>query len=78
MSDTTTLTPSATLQTGQACSLTMRRGQVLLVRRGRLWMTRPNDPRDHVLQPGTSHVALQRETVVVEGLSREPCVYELG
>lgn len=67
---------SETLPTGQATRLTLRRGETLLVRQGRLWLTREGDPIDHLLQPGCGHVASAPQEVVIEALGLQACHYE--
>lgn len=67
---------SATLPAGQAARLTLRRGETLLVRQGRLWLTREGDPVDHVLWPGAGHVASVPQEVVIEAFGPQACNYE--
>ncbi len=67
---------SATLPAGQAARLTLRRGETLLVRQGRLWLTREGDPVDHVLWPGSGHVASVPQEVVIEAFGPQACQYE--
>lgn len=67
---------SATLPAGQATRLTLRRGEALLVREGRLWLTREGDPIDHVLWPGSGHVASVPQDVVIEAFGPQACRYE--
>lgn len=58
--------PAITLPTQQARTLRLRQGDAVVVRTGRLWLTRSGDSRDHILQPGTCFVASRSEAVVVE------------
>lgn len=67
---------SATLPAGQAVRLKLRRGETLLVRQGRLWLTREGDPVDHVLWPGSGHVASVPQDVVIEAFGLQACHYE--
>lgn len=67
---------SATLPAGQADRLVLRRGEAVLVREGRLWLTREGDPVDHVLWPGAGHVASVPQEVVIEALGPQACCYE--
>ena len=67
---------SATLPTGQAARLTLRRGETLLVRQGRLWLTREGDAVDHLLEPGCGHVASVPQEVVIEALGPQACHHE--
>lgn len=67
---------SATLPAGQAQRLMLRRGETLLVRQGRLWLTREGDPVDHVLWPGSGHVASVPQEVVIEAFGPQACSYE--
>lgn len=67
---------SATLPAGQAARLTLRRGETLLVRQGCLWLTREGDPVDHVLRPGSGHVASVPQEVVIEAFGPQVCSYE--
>lgn len=67
---------SATLPAGQAVRLTLRRGETLIVRQGRLWLTREGDPVDHVLWPGSGHVAPVPQEVVIEAFGPQACSYE--
>lgn len=67
---------SATLPAGQAARLTLRRGETLLVRQGRLWLTREGDPVDHVLWLGSGHVASVPQEVVIEAFGPQDCHYE--
>lgn len=67
---------SATLAAGQAVRLSLRRGETLLVRQGRLWLTREGDPVDHVLWPGSGHVASVPQEVVIEAFGPQACQYE--
>lgn len=64
------------LSEGQVHHLRLRPGDALLVRQGRVWMTRDGDPLDHLLAPGQGHVAARMEDVVVQGCSASGCVYE--
>jgi len=61
---------------GQVHHLRLRPGEVVLVRRGRVWMTREGDTLDHLLVPGRGHVAAHREAVVLQAVSAGGCVYE--
>jgi len=67
---------SVTLPAGQAARLHLRRGETLLVRHGRLWLTREGDLVDHVLTPGAGHVAAVPQEVVVEAFGQQACLYE--
>ncbi|WP_290873845.1 DUF2917 domain-containing protein [Aquabacterium sp.] len=71
------LAPGLCLPAAQARSLRLLPGDALVVREGRIWLTREGDRRDHFLQPGTSWVATQREVVVIEGLGEAPSRYEV-
>lgn len=71
------LAPGLCLPGGQVRSLRLQAGDALVVREGRIWLTREGDSRDHFLQPGTSFVATQREVVVIEGLGRSASTYEV-
>lgn len=71
------LAPGLCLPHGQVRSLRLAAGDVVVVHQGRLWLTRPDDSRDHFLQPGTSFVAIRREVVVLEGLSQQACGYQV-
>jgi hypothetical protein len=64
------------LPAGQAHRLRLCAGDVLLVRRGRVWMTREGDPLDHLLTPAQGHVASHPQDVVLESCAREGSVYE--
>ena len=61
---------------GQVHHLRLKPGDALLVRQGRIWMTRDGDVLDHLLAPGQGHVAARREDVVLQGCSAGGCVYE--
>lgn len=64
------------LPVGQAHRLRLRAGDLLLVRRGRVWMTREGDPLDHLLTPTQGHVAAHPEDVVLESCTRDGSLYE--
>lgn len=64
------------LPAGQAHRLRLRAGDVLLVRRGRVWMTREGDPLDHLLSPTQGHVAACPQDVVLESCIRDGSLYE--
>lgn len=66
----------ATLPSGQATRLTLSRGETLIVRHGCLWLTREGDSVDHLLQPGSGHVASVPQDVVIEALGPQACCYE--
>lgn len=67
---------SGNLPSGQARRLTLRRGETLFVRQGRLWLTREGDPTDHVLWPGSGYVAAVPQEVVIEAVGGQLCCYE--
>jgi len=67
---------SVMLPAAQAARLHLRRGETLLVRHGRLWLTREGDLVDHVLTPGAGHVAAVPQEVVVEAFGQQACLYE--
>lgn len=64
------------LRSGQVHRLRLRAGEVLLVRRGQVWMTRQGDPLDHLLTPSQGHVAARSEDVVIESFVRDGSLYE--
>lgn len=64
------------LPAGQAHRLRLRVGDVLLVHRGRVWMTREGDPRDHLLTPSQGHVAACPQDVVLESCTPAVSLYE--
>lgn len=64
------------LPAGQAHRLRLRAGDVLLVRRGQVWMTREGDPLDHLLTPAQGHVAAHPEEVVLESFVQDGSLYE--
>jgi hypothetical protein len=64
------------LREGQVHHLHLKPGDALLVRQGRVWMTRDGDLLDHLLAPGQGHVAARREDVVLQGCSAGGCVYQ--
>jgi len=64
------------LPLGEAHRLALHRGETLLVRSGRLWLTREGDALDHLLQPGRGFVAAGAEDVVVEAIGAQPCRFE--
>ncbi|MBH1988395.1 MAG: DUF2917 domain-containing protein [Burkholderiales bacterium] len=64
------------LPAGSVHRLRLRAGDALLVRRGRVWMTRSGDLRDHLLTPGQGHVAPRSEDVVLESVAQGGSVYE--
>lgn len=65
-----------TLHAGQPARLRLRPGETLLVRQGRLWLTREGDLVDHVLSPGCGHVAAGHQEVVIEAFGAPLCCYE--
>lgn len=56
---------ATTLRPGQIRIINASEGLTLKVLQGRMWVTRPDDPRDHFLAPGTE-LALTQNQVVVE------------
>jgi hypothetical protein len=70
-------TPGITLPVLQARTLRLRQGDVVLVREGRLWLTRTGDSQDHFLQSGTCFVASRTEAVVVESFGLAGAIYEV-
>lgn len=64
------------LPAGQVHRLKLGAGDVLLVRRGQVWMTRQGDPLDHLLTPTQGHVAARAEDVVIESFVKDGSVYE--
>ncbi|WP_422186419.1 DUF2917 domain-containing protein [Aquabacterium commune] len=64
------------LPSGGVLRLSLRQGEVLLVRRGRLWLTREGDAVDHLLEAGRGHVSTCAESVVVEAVGAQPCGFE--
>lgn len=64
------------LPLGEAHRLVLHRGETVLVRCGRLWLTREGDALDHLLQPGRGFVAARAEEVVVEAIGAQPCRFE--
>lgn len=56
---------ATTLRPGQIRVINASEGLTLKVLQGRMWVTRPNDPRDHFLAPG-AELALTQNQVVVE------------
>ena len=64
------------LPAGQAHRLRLRAGDVLLVRQGRVWMTREGDPLDHLLTPTQGHVAACPQDVVLESCVQGGSLYE--
>jgi hypothetical protein len=70
-------TPGITLPVLQARTLCLRQGDVVVVREGRLWLTRTGDSQDHFLQSGTCFVASRTEAVVVESFGLAGAIYEV-
>ncbi len=72
------ITPDAptTLPAGKAHRVRLRAGDALLVRHGRVWMTREGDPIDHLLTPEAGHVAACAQEVVLESCDRSGSLYE--
>lgn len=72
------ITPDALtrLPAGQAHRVRLRAGDALLVRHGRVWMTREGDPIDHLLTPEAGHVAACAQEVVLESCDRRDSLYE--
>ncbi len=68
---------ASALSARQVARLHLRRGDVVVVRQGRLWLTCQGDARDHILQAGTCFVATRSEGVVIEALGGQPCRYEV-
>lgn len=64
------------LPAGQAHRVRLRAGDALLVRHGRVWMTREGDPIDHLLTPEAGHVAACAQEVVLESCDRSGSLYE--
>lgn len=64
------------LPAGQVHRLRLRAGDVLLVRRGQVWMTREGDPLDHLLSPVQGHVAARPGDVVLESFVGGGSLYE--
>lgn len=54
------------LAPGAVLSLRGAAGRVLRVQSGRLWLTEPNDPDDHVLHAGQAHSLRSAGVVVIE------------
>ncbi|MCH8179059.1 MAG: DUF2917 domain-containing protein [Proteobacteria bacterium] len=67
---------SHVLAAGQVLRLSLRRGEVLRVRVGGLWLTRTGDPRDHIVQPGAGFVATRGGPVVVQAFGACACHVE--
>lgn len=65
-----------TLPEGRAFRFHLLRGEAVLVREGRLWLTREGDLHDHVLAPGAGFVATRTEEVVVEAFGGGACRIE--
>lgn len=64
------------LAPGQVHRVRLKAGELLLVREGRVWLTREGDPVDHVLVPGRGHVAPLAEEVVIESCAPTGSRYE--
>ncbi|HEX2980699.1 MAG TPA: DUF2917 domain-containing protein [Anaerolineaceae bacterium] len=45
-----------------------RRGQRLTVRAGRVWITQPNDPVDHIIEAGESFTVTHPGKILVQSL----------
>ena len=52
-------------------------GRVLRVLSGRVWLTEPHDPDDHVLLAGQSHTLRSAKSVVIENDGKEPVHWQL-
>jgi Protein of unknown function (DUF2917) len=65
------------LAPGAVLSLRGAAGRVLKVLSGRVWLTEPNDPDDHVLHAGQSHRLRSAGAVVIENDGAEPVRWRL-
>lgn len=69
--------PPLSLAPGAVLSLRGAAGRVLHLLSGRVWLTEPNDPDDHVLHAGQSHRLRSSGAVVVENDGTEPVRWRL-
>ncbi|MDB6002263.1 MAG: hypothetical protein JWP52_3962 [Rhizobacter sp.] len=77
--DTTSLRTGFTLEPGTALTLPRHaRGAMLVVLRGRVWLTESGGLDDHFIEAGQQHHVQSRGAVVIECDSVEPAQWRLA
>ena len=66
--DANLIPPTVRLRNGMVRSYAGHRGGCIAVVEGQVWLTQPNDLRDHVLQPGESFAFDGTGRVVIQAL----------